>query len=109
MLYIWLAVIVALILVEILSRNLTAACFIVSAVVSAICITFHEEYILQVCVFLILGILLLIFVRPNILPLLKNYEKKTYKKEDKKVETKKSPDIKNDNKKKTNTKKSVKK
>lgn len=114
MLYIWLAVIVALVLVEILSRNLTAACFMISAIISAICTLFTDEYTFEVCSFLVIGILLLIFVRPNILVLLKNYEKKEKeekketKKEDKKEEkvevkkqVKKTPQ--------KNSKKSVKK
>ena len=81
MLYIWLAVIVALVLVELLSRNLTAACFIISAIISTICTLFTDEYILEVCLFFIIGILLLIFVRPNILVLLKKYEKDDKKEE----------------------------
>ena len=82
MLYIWLGVIVALILIEIFSRNLTASCFIASAIVSSIlCAIFHEEYILQVGVFLGLGVLLLIFARPNILELIKDCKKKNNKEE----------------------------
>ena len=122
MLYIWLGVIAALILIEIFSRNFTAACFIVSAIISSIlCSIFHEEYILQVCVFLVIGVLLLIFARPNVLELIKEYkkkkkkeEKKEEKKEDKKVEVKEEKKetkvTKTDNKKtpKKNTKKSTK-
>ena len=60
MLYIWLGVIVALILIEIFSRNLTASCFIASAIVSCVlCAIFHEEYTLQVGTFLVLGVFML--------------------------------------------------
>lgn len=109
MLYIWLAVIVALVLVEIFSRNLTAACFIVSAIIAAICTLFHEEYVLEVCLFLIIGVLLLIFVRPNVLIHLKNYEKHEDKKEKNKKDSSKTKEIKKDSKKSSKTKKSVKK
>ena len=109
MLYIWLAVIVALILVEIFSRNLTAACFIVSAIIAAICTLFHEEYVLEVCLFLIIGVLLLIFVRPNVLVHLKNYEKHEEKEEKTKKDSSKTKEIKKDNKKSSKPKKSVKK
>lgn len=107
MLYIWLAVIVALILVELLSRNLTAACFTVSAIISAICTLFTDEYVFEVCSFLVIGILLLIFVRPNILVLLKNYEKN----DKKEIEIEEKKEVKKTVKKTPakNSKKSVKK
>ena len=117
MLYIWLGVIAALILIEVFSRNFTAACFIVSAIISCLlCTLFHEEYILQVCVFLVIGVLLLIFARPNILELIKEYKKKKKKenKEEKvevvKEDKKDQKVTKTDNKKtpKKNTKKSTK-
>ena len=110
MLYIWLGVIAALILIEIFSRNLTAACFIVSAIISCVLYSiFHEEYILQVGAFLVVGILLLIFARPNLLAYFKNYEKPVKKEVKEKEETKKTPNPKKETKKKTNSKKSVKK
>lgn len=114
MLYIWLGVIVALILIEIFSRNLTASCFIASAIVSCVlCAIFHEEYALQVGTFLVLGVLLLIFARPNILELIRNCKNKCKteeKEEPKKTEKKEIKEIKKDNPKssKKNTKKSVK-
>lgn len=79
MLYIWLGVIAALILVEIISRNLTGACFGISAIASAICTHFSDNYLLQVGIFLIFGIFLIVFVRPNILEIIKN-KKETVKK-----------------------------
>ncbi len=111
MLYIWLAVIVALILVELLSRNLTAACFTVSAIISAICTLFTDEYVFEVCSFLVIGILLLIFVRPNILVLLKNYEKNDKKETKKEIEIEEKKEVKKTVKKTPakNSKKSVKK
>ena len=115
MLYIWLGVIVALILIEIFSRNLTASCFIASAIVSSIlCAIFHEEYILQVGVFLGLGVLLLIFARPNILELIKDCKKKNNKEEKIEPQKEEKKEIKetkviNPKTTKKNAKKSVKK
>lgn len=66
MLYIWLGVIIALLLTEIISKNLVAACFGVSAFISLISTFFTNNYIIQVSLFLIIGILLIMFIRPNI-------------------------------------------
>ena len=86
MLYIWLGVILALIMIEIISINLTAICFAISALFSLISIdnTTHN-YIIQVIIFLIGGVVLMIFVRPNVLNLIDDYKKK-HKKEDNKKE-----------------------
>ena len=106
MLYIWLAVIFALILVEALSRNFTAACFILSAIVSLICTLYNDEYVMQVILFLVIGVLLLIFVRPNVVEYIKNHFPKKDKKEKEKA---KEPEKKASTPKKSTAKKSVKK
>ena len=94
MLYIWFGVIIALILIEVISKNLVATCFGISALISLIATCFTDNYVLQVFLFLVIGTLLIVFVRPNVIEIYKA-------KKDKKVIKKKS-----DNKK---TKKSIKK
>lgn len=72
MLYIWLGVIIALLLIELISKNMVATCFSVSAFISLISTFFADNYILQVSLFLIIGILLIMFVRPNIIEIYKS-------------------------------------
>jgi len=79
--WIWTGVVIALVLVELISRKAAAGCFAVSATISAIMTFFTKEtpntvanvanntnnYIIQLGTFLILGFLLLLFVRPFVL------------------------------------------
>lgn len=88
MLYIWLGVMIVLVLLEVISKNLFASCFCVSAIVSVLSTLFTNNYIIQVSLFLVIGILLVVFVRPNILELIKSIKDK--KQTSKKVEEKKN-------------------
>ena len=88
MLYIWLGVIIALLLIEIMSKNLVAACFIISAFISFISTFFTNNYIIQVSLFFVIGVLIIMFVRPNVIDI---YKDKIEKKEkDKKKDAKKT-------------------
>lgn len=76
MLWIWVGVIIASLLVEYLSKNFTSICFVFSAVLSLISTFFTDDYFIQVCIFLILGILLIAVVRPNVIEYLEKNKKK---------------------------------
>jgi len=67
MVWIWLGVVISLSLTEYLSRNFTAICFVISGIISCILTKFTSNYTIQVGVFLIIGILLIIFGRPFLL------------------------------------------
>lgn len=80
MIYIWLGVIFALIMIEVISKNYTAICFAISALFSMISINnTTENYIIQVVIFLVGGILLMVFVRPNLINYIDDYKKKKNK------------------------------
>lgn len=90
MIYIWLGVIIALIMIEFISKNLTAACFCISAIFSLISVnTKTNNYIVQVAIFLIGGIVLMVFARPNVLNIIEELKKK--RKKTKKQEEKEEP------------------
>lgn len=78
--YIWLGVVFATLLVEFLSKNFVAICFSISAILSAIITIFTGNYVIQVSVFLIVGILLIAIVRPNVMEYLKKFKKNKKKK-----------------------------
>lgn len=65
--WIWLGVIFSLILVELVSLNFTAIWFVISGIVSYILLNFEHDYIVQVIVFLVIGISCILFIRPLII------------------------------------------
>lgn len=113
MIYIWLGVIFALIMIEIISKNYTAICFAISALFSLISVnTTTENYIIQVVIFLVGGILLMVFIRPNAINMIEEYKKKKNKSNDKIEEEKETKkEAKNDKKieKPSSSKKNTKK
>lgn len=67
MIWIWLGVVISLLLIEFLSRNFTALCFAISAIISCVMTEFTGNYMYQLGEFLIVGILLITVIRPLVL------------------------------------------
>ncbi len=65
--WIWLGVIVSLILIELISMNFTAIWFVISSIISYIMLKLNQNYAIQVTTFLLIGVILIIFVRPRII------------------------------------------
>ncbi len=100
MIWIWLGVVVSLLLIEYMSRNFTAICFAISGIISCILTHFNikfnfkvlghkvylSPYIVQLLVFLVVGIFLILIIRPLFLNFL---EKKKQEKIEKKEKLKK--------------------
>jgi membrane protein implicated in regulation of membrane protease activity len=83
MVWIWLGVVISLLLTEYLSRNFTAICFFISGIISGILTEFTNNYMIQLGEFLIVGILLITFVRPFLLKCLKSKKKDTVQEKNK--------------------------
>ena len=96
MIWISLGVVVSLLLTEYLSRNFTAICFALSGTISCIMTKFTDNYMFQVGEFLVVGILLISFLRPVLLKVIES------KKEQKNNKLEKKDNI---NKRKENKKK----
>ncbi len=64
MFYIWIAIIILLTIVEVMTVNLTTIWFVASGILALIVSFITDNFILQVGVFCIVGILLLITTRP---------------------------------------------
>lgn len=71
MFYVWLLIIVLLTIVEIVTVNFVTIWFVASGLISLILSFFTDNFLLQVGVFTILGIILLLTTRPLINKLLK--------------------------------------
>lgn len=65
--WIWIGVIISLVLIELVSLNYTSIWFVISGIVSYILLKNNFNYIVQVLVFVILGSLLMIVVRPKVI------------------------------------------
>ncbi|NLM63620.1 MAG: NfeD family protein [Mollicutes bacterium] len=76
MIYIWLAIIILLTIVELMTVELTTIWFVISAIVSLILSFFVDSFVIQCAVFIILGIILLITTRPILLKLIAKYRRK---------------------------------
>ncbi len=76
MIYIWLAIIILLTIVELMTVELTTIWFVISAIVSLILSFFVDSFAIQCAVFIILGIILLITTRPILLKLIAKYRRK---------------------------------
>lgn len=63
MLWIWLGIVIALALIEILTINLTTIWFVASGLCALAISVFVDNYVIQFSVFVIGGILLLLFTR----------------------------------------------
>lgn len=63
MVWIWLGIVICLALIEILTINLTTIWFVASGLISLVLSIFIDNYIIEFSVFVIGGVLLLIFTR----------------------------------------------
>lgn len=63
MTFIWLGIVICLALIEILTINLTTIWFVASGLISLVISIFIDNYIIEFSVFVIGGVLLLIFTR----------------------------------------------
>lgn len=70
--YIWLAVVILLVIVEISTVNLTTIWFVVSGLVSLIMSIYMDNFQTEFAVFVILGLVLLITTRPMLLKMMHN-------------------------------------
>lgn len=77
MFYIWLAVVILLAIVEIISINLTTIWFVVSGVLALFLSFIIENFLIQFAVFVIIGIILLITTKPYLERILKSRHIKT--------------------------------
>jgi len=76
MVWIWLGIIIALTLIEILTVNLVTVWYIVSAFISLIVSLFVDNYLIQFSIFVIVGTILLFTTRDFLLKfIVKNKEK----------------------------------
>lgn len=71
MFYQWLIVIIVLVLIEVLTINLTTIWFIISGIVAMILSFFIDDVTIQIAVFTILGVILLLLTRPILLKYMK--------------------------------------
>lgn len=77
MFYIWLAVVILLAIVEIISINLTTIWFVISGVLALFLSFIIDNFIIQFAVFVIMGIVLLITTKPYLERILKSRQVKT--------------------------------
>ena len=77
MLWIWLGIVICLALIEILTVNLTTIWFVASGLCSLVLSIFIDNYIIQFGVFVIGGVLLLIFTKSLLLKKLNIHTVKT--------------------------------
>ena len=77
MVWIWLGIVIALILIELATVNLVTIWFIASAIISMILSIFVKSYIIQFSVFVVLGVILLVTTRKYLVELVNNVKEKT--------------------------------
>lgn len=77
MVWIWLGVVVALILIEAMTVNLVTIWYVASAIVSMIISIYIDNYFIQFLVFVILGTILLLTTRDYLVRLLGSKDEKT--------------------------------
>ena len=76
MFYIWLAVIILLVIIEIISVNLTAISFIASGVITLFLSFVFENFLVQISSFVILGIIFQIILKPYLNNFIENAKEK---------------------------------
>lgn len=77
MVWIWLGVVIALILIEVLTTNLVTIWFVASGLVSLILSLFVDNFFIQFLVFVLLGTFLILTTREYLVKLLENKKQKT--------------------------------
>ncbi len=75
--YIWLIIVILLAIIEFLTINLTTIWFIASGIVALIISFMIKNFVLQLAVFAILGIILLVTTRPILIKIIKPKDSKT--------------------------------
>lgn len=65
--WIWIGVIISLLLIEFVSLNFTSIWFVLSSIISFILLKMGKDYVAQVSTFLIVGVILIVIVRPKII------------------------------------------
>lgn len=77
MVWIWLGIVICLALIEIMTINLTTIWFVASGLCAMILSIFVDNYVIQFSVFVILGVLLLIFTKSILIEKLNIKESRT--------------------------------
>ena len=77
MVWIWLGVVIALILIEAMTVNLVTIWYVASAIVAMILSIFIDNYFIQFLVFVLLGTILLLTTRDYLVKLIGNKQQKT--------------------------------
>lgn len=77
MVYFWVSMIILLTIIEVCSVNLTTIWFVASALIALIVSIFCESIVVQVGIFVVLGILLLITTKPLLMRFIKVDKVKT--------------------------------
>lgn len=75
--YMWLIVSIFLGVIELITINLTTIWFVVSAICALLVSFFIDSFLIQMCIFVILGIVLLITTKPMLTKMLKIKDEKT--------------------------------
>jgi membrane protein implicated in regulation of membrane protease activity len=74
---VWLAIIIILTAIELLSVNLTTIWFVVSGIVALALSFITDNYFIQFAVFVVLGVILLVTTKPMLVNLIKQRKEKT--------------------------------
>lgn len=77
MVWIWLGLVIALTLIEVLTTNLVTIWYIASALIALLLSLFVDSYLIQFSVFVIVGTILLFTTRDYLLKLISNKKEKT--------------------------------
>lgn len=77
MFYVWLAIIILLAFIEAMTINLTTIWFVISGLVSLVISFITDNFMIQLAVFCLLGIVLLITTRPFLRKFVKHNDVKT--------------------------------
>ena len=77
MVWIWLGVVIALTLIEVITVNLTTIWFVASGIVAMILSLFIDEFFIQFLVFVVLGIILLITTKQYLVRLIDGHKQNT--------------------------------
>lgn len=81
MFYIWLAVIILLVIIEIISINLTSISFIISGVLTLFISLIYDNFIVQISLFVLLGILFQIILKQYLIDFIEDMKEKRKNKE----------------------------
>ncbi len=83
----WLILVILLSLIELMTINLTTIWFVISSTIALIISIFIDNFIIQFSIFVIVGVILLLTLKPMFIKYIKNHQKEINKD---KVKVKKS-------------------